>query len=98
MDCKMCIWDLGQLTMRHTCPHDAGIVELKWLRDSPMVLTCAISRDLKLWDGRSGECLQTLTGHLDAVLVFAIGYTAQGIYIATGSDDKTVRLWQPRLA
>jgi WD40 repeat protein len=62
-----------------------------------MILSCAVSRELRLWDGRSGTCLQTLTGHHDAVLAIDVGYTAQGIYVVSGSDDKTARLWQPRL-
>lgn len=98
MDGKLCIWDLGSLAQRHTCTHMAGVVELRWLKGSPMLLTCAVSRELKLWDGRSGACLQTLTGHHAAVLCLDIGYTANGIFVVSGSDDKTARLWQPRLA
>ena len=97
MDGKLCIWDLGTFGLRHTCIHQAGVIELKWLKESPMILTCAISRDLRLWDARSGECLQTMTGHHEAVLCLDIGYTAQGIYVVSGSDDKTARVWQPRL-
>lgn len=97
MDGKLCVWDLGALSCRHTCVHPAGVVELRWLRESPMLLTCSISRELKLWDGRSGVCLQTLTGHHDAVLCLAVGYTAQGVYVVSGSDDHTARVWQPRL-
>jgi WD40 repeat protein len=97
MDGKLCVWDLGSFAARQTCVHPAGVVELKWLKGSPMILSCAVSRELRLWDGRSGTCLQTLTGHHDAVLAIDVGYTAQGIYVVSGSDDKTARLWQPRL-
>jgi|EP00900_Chrysochromulina_parva_P010183 ribosome assembly protein SQT1 len=97
MDGKMCIWDLGTFSPRHTCMHTAGVIELRWLKGSPMILTCALSREIRLWDGRSGECLQTLTGHHEPVLCFDVGYTTQGIYVVSGSDDKTARLWQPRL-
>ena len=75
----------------------AGVVELRWLKDSPMILSCTVSRELRLWDGRSGDCLQTLTGHHEAVLCLDIGYTSQGIYVVSGSDDRTARLWQPRI-
>jgi len=97
MDGKMCIWDLGSFAVRHTCIHPAGVIELRWLKGAPMLMTCAVSRELRLWDGRSGDCLQTLTGHLETVLCLDVGYTAQGIYVVSGSDDKTARLWQPRL-
>jgi ribosome assembly protein SQT1 len=81
MDGRLCIWDLGSLALRHTCMHPAGVIQLAWLKGSPMLITCAVSRELRLWDGRSGDCLQTLTGHVDAVLTFDVGYTAQGIYV-----------------
>lgn len=97
MDGKMCIWDLGGLTCRQTCIHPAGVIEIKWLKDTPMLISCSVARELRLWDGRSGECLQTLTGHTAPVLTFDVGYTAQGIYLVSGSDDRTARLWQPRL-
>ena len=97
MDGKLCVWDLGTLAQRQCCVHMAGVVELKWLKASPMLLTCTVSRELKLWDGRSGDCLQTLTGHHAAVLCLDVAYTSQGIYVVSGSDDKTARLWQPRL-
>lgn len=97
MDGKLCVWDLGSLAQRHQCQHMAGVVELRWLKGSPMILACTVSRELRLWDGRSGECLQTLTGHHAAVLCFDVGYTSNGIYVVSGSDDRTARLWQPRI-
>lgn len=98
MDGKLSVWDLGSFTLRHTCVHPAGVIELRWLKGSPMIITCAVSRELRLWDGRSGECLQTLTGHTEPVLCIDIGYTAtDGIYVVSGSDDKTARVWRPRL-
>ena len=97
MDGKLIIWDLGSLAQRHSCMHPAGVIEMRWLKESPMLLSCAVSRELRLWDGRSGECLQTLTGHTAPVLTFDVGYTSQGIYVVSGSDDRTARGWQPRL-
>ena len=97
MDGKMVVWDLGTFGTRHICMHPAGVIELRWLKGSPMIVTCAVSRELRLWDGRSGDCLQVLTGHREPVLCFDVGYTSQGVYMVSGSDDKSARLWQPRL-
>ena len=55
---------------------------------------CAVSRELRLWDARNGACLKVLTGHVDTVLCFDLGYQEQGgMYILSGSDDHTARLW-----
>ena len=144
MDGKLCVWDLTNFSVRHTCMHSAGVIELKWLKDAvsttrprtrasaprprslaaqprrealahargswprrhdssshaaqPLLLSCSLSRELRLWDSRSGDCLQTLIGHHDAVLCMDVAYTAHGIYIVSGSDDKSARLWRPGTA
>ena len=95
MDGRLCIWDLTTFATRHTCMHPGGVVELRWLRDAPLLLSISIARELRLWDARSGECLQTLIGHHEALLCMEVGYTQHGIYVVTGADDKTVRLWRP---
>jgi len=95
MDGRLCVWDLTTFALRHTCLHPGGVVELRWLRDAPLLLTCSTARELRLWDARTGNCLQTLIGHHDAVLCMDVGYTQHGIYVVTGSDDHTARLWRP---
>ena len=64
-----------------------------WRRGSPLVFSCTVSKEVRLWDARSGACLNTLTGHADAVLCLAVGYPEAGAYIVSGSDDNTARIW-----
>ncbi|MFM6139741.1 MAG: WD40 repeat domain-containing protein, partial [Sphaerospermopsis kisseleviana] len=47
---------------------------------------------IKIWDISTGEVLQTLTGH--SGVVNSISLSADGKVIASGSSDKTVRIWQ----
>jgi WD40 repeat protein len=46
---------------------------------------------MRLWDIEQGACLQILTGHSDEVNKMAS--SSQGDLLVSGSDDKTVRLW-----
>lgn len=95
MDGRLCIWDLSTLALRHTCQHDAGVVELRWRRESPLLLSCGVSRDIRLWDARDAQCLKILTGHRDAVLCMAVGYPdSSGMYVVSGSDDHSARVWE----
>lgn len=93
MDGKLCIWDLNTYGLRHTCLHGAGVIEAVWRRGSPLVFSCTVSKEVRLWDARSGACLNTLTGHTDAVLCLAVGYPEAGAYLVSGSDDNTARVW-----
>ena len=48
---------------------------------------------VRLWDPATGQCLQTLEGHIRWVK--AITFTENGKMLASASYDNTVRLWDP---
>jgi len=68
MDGRLCIWDLNTFGLRHVCQHGAGVVELQWMRDSALLVTCTVSRELRVYDARDGSCARRMIGHHDAVL------------------------------
>lgn len=47
--------------------------------------------EIKIWNARNGNLLQTLTGHTDAIT--AIAYHPTKRWLASSSYDNTVRLW-----
>lgn len=64
MDGTLKIWDLSNYNCRHICPHDGGgVVKLIWHDTAPLVYTACTDGVVRLWDARSGEMLQALTGH-----------------------------------
>jgi angio-associated migratory cell protein len=99
MDGTIKIWDLGTFNCRHVCQHEggAGVTKLQWHVRLPLVYTAATDGALRLWDARSGALLQTLTGHEDMVVDFALacgeGPGGRGDVLVTGSDDNTAKVW-----
>lgn len=46
---------------------------------------------LKIWDTASGRLIHTFEGHLAGISTLA--WAPNGKWVATGSDDKTIRFW-----
>ncbi|BBO59254.1 NACHT domain-containing protein [Mycoavidus sp. B2-EB] len=47
--------------------------------------------EVRLWDMRSGQLSRTLSGHSDKI--YSVMYSPDGVRLASGSKDQTVRLW-----
>jgi WD40 repeat protein len=46
---------------------------------------------IKLWDSYSGEIIRTLEGHSEGIS--DVTWSNDGEYLASASDDKTIRIW-----
>lgn len=56
------------------------------------VVTASADSTCKVWSAKSGECLQTLSGHTEEVFACVLNY--EGNMIVTGAKDNTCRIWQ----
>ena len=55
------------------------------------VITGSEDKTMRMWDIRSGQCIQILQGHTRDVL--CVHLHRKSGYLLTGSDDQTVRIW-----
>lgn len=107
MDGRLLVWDGKTFDLRCTIKdhvEQGGIVRFKWLPPpayGSWLCTCATDATVRLFNALSGQCLRTLRGHSDTVLDLDVvvgeapagGAGAQQLAVASGSEDKTCRIF-----
>ncbi|XP_041107264.1 WD repeat-containing protein 27 [Polyodon spathula] len=58
-----------------------------------LFLTTAVTDGIKLWDLRTVRCVRRYEGHLNRCHPCGIAITPCGQFIATGSENKCLRIW-----
>lgn len=92
---KVQVWDVESGDCLHSLPgHANAVSELKY---SPKGnLTASISQDqtLRLWDVESGQCRAVVQDFHGSPRDITWRVTPNGIFLVTGCEDKSVRVWQ----
>ncbi|NLX96015.1 MAG: hypothetical protein GXY83_07555 [Rhodopirellula sp.] len=75
-----------------------SMTRLAYSPDSRQMATSsdAVNAIIKLWDAENGNPLAALEGHTS--LVTALAFSSDGKRLVSGSQDKTVRIWDVRSA
>jgi hypothetical protein len=104
-DGKMRIFDVAKGTpvkevAAHVMPIPAAIYALAWTADGKQVFTASFDHSVKLWDATAGTLVREFKGfkekdfekgHRDGV--FCLSLSPDGKTLATGSSDRTIKLW-----
>jgi WD40 repeat protein len=105
-DGNLRIWDVAKGQPVQTVPahiamnQPAPIYSISWSPDDKQVLTASYDRSMKLWNAADGKLVREFKGfkekefekgHHDGV--FSAAFSSDGKFIASGSSDRTVKLW-----
>lgn len=79
--------------------HSGPVLSVRYL-DAMTLASAGVDQTVRLWDGADGKLRRTLDNHVGVVndiAVSPIGADGAADRIITIGEDRTVRLWQPRI-
>lgn len=80
--------------------HSRAVLAIVFLPDGKSILSAGVDQTLQVWECDTGKSIRSFDNHLAAINDLAVRPTtnrAAPPVIASVSDDRTVRLWQPTI-
>jgi len=96
MTIKLWDWDKNWQNVQVFEGHAHYVMMCQWNpKDSTIFASCSLDRSIKVWGVSGGNAAAhfTLTGHMKGVNCVEYAPTGEKPYLISGSDDRTVRIW-----
>jgi len=89
-DSTIKLWNTETGAVLWTVSCDSAVLNIDW-HDNHIASGCHNGK-INVFDAQSGDCLWTVSGHSDVVR--SVSWSSDGTKLASGSNDKTVRIWE----
>jgi coatomer subunit beta' len=96
MKIKLWDWDKNWSESQVFEGHAHYVMMISWNpKDTTIFASCSLDRSIKVWGATGGSAAAhfTLNGHQKGVNCVEYAPTGEKPYLISGSDDKTVRIW-----
>ncbi|CAB3366752.1 Hypothetical predicted protein [Cloeon dipterum] len=74
--------------------HKDEITAVKWALDAKVFASASKDGDIKLWDGVSNKCFNTIHRAHDGQEVSSLCFTRNGKYLLSSGKESQIRLWE----
>ena len=96
--CRVHAADTGKELVRYE-GHSRPVLAIAYLPDGKTIVSAGVDQTIQVWDAATGKTIRTLDNHVNAVNDLAVQPAEDGALpmLASVSEDRTVRLWQPTI-
>ncbi|XP_023163576.2 cleavage stimulation factor subunit 1 [Drosophila hydei] len=74
--------------------HKAGVTCVKYSPTAKLYATGSFDGDIKIWDGISGRCINTIAEAHSGAAICSLQFTRNGKYLLSSGMDSIVYLWE----
>lgn len=99
LDHEVVLWDVKtRKPITRLKGHSRGVSDICFLKRSNLLVSGSLDQNLRVWNTDTTKMVRTLNNHTRGIHQLALRPVAEGLpMIASVSDDRTVRLWQPTI-
>jgi WD40 repeat protein len=99
LDHEIVVWDVAeQRPVERLNGHSRGVSDLCFLSGHDVWVSSGLDQNLRVWNSESGTVIRTLNNHKNEIHEISLRPAVSGLpMVASVSNDRTVRLWQPTI-
>ncbi|MBA62829.1 MAG: hypothetical protein CMJ76_10745 [Planctomycetaceae bacterium] len=99
LDNMIRIWNTNNLTIdKELAGHSDGITSLATFSEEKILISAGLDNSLRVWNLEDYSLTRSLNQHIQPVQSLAFNRATGGLpLVASASDDRTIRFWQPTI-